>query len=272
MARRFRIGLRHHDGDVGGGRCGREPFLAVEHIVALAILDGGGLHAGRVGAGGFLGHRIADALFAIDQRLQVFLFLEVRAVGEQRQHGRIVRALRIHRQRAEMAVAEFHLHQRVCEGAEAHAAMLDREERKPEALLAGFRAQLFQYGLVGLAGRHFLFGGKALVLHPEAHALAHFLGVFRNREIDGHSFSPCSFEREANPEPAGGKDCLRVRPGSRRVRGTGRPAGPPGRRRCGLRPRGFQPSIRDVGSRARPRRGCRPSSGPGGAGSFGRCR
>ena len=190
-------------------------------------------------------------------------------MGEQRQHGGIVRALRIHRQGAEMAVAELHLDEGIGEGPEAHAAMLDRKEGKPQALRAGFLAKLFQHGLVGLAGRHLLLCGDALVLNPQAHALAHFLGVFRNREVDGHSFSPCSFDREANPDDRGRKDCLRVRRwrDSPRVQGTSRQRARPGRRPYGRRRPESRGSIPGAGTRARPRQGFRPSSEPDGAGS-----
>ena len=85
-----------------------------------------------------------------------------------------------------MALAELHLHEGVGEGAEPHAAMFDGDEGQPETLRAGLLAQVREHGLVGLAGGHFLFGGDAFFLHPLAHALADFLGVVRNGEIDGH--------------------------------------------------------------------------------------
>ena len=186
VARRVRIGLGHDDGDIGGaGRAG-EPFLAIQDIVALAVFYGCRLHAGGVGAGSLFGHRVADALFAIEQRLEIFLFLEVGAVGEQREHGRIIGALRIHREGAEMALAEFHLDQRIGEGAEAHAAMLGGDERQPEALCTGLLAQFGQHGLVGLTGSHFLFGGDAFILHPLTDAFADFFCIIRNGEIDSH--------------------------------------------------------------------------------------
>jgi hypothetical protein len=94
-----------------------ENHFAVQHVAVVAFLLGAGLHAGRVGAGGFLRHRVTDALFAVQQRLQELLFLILRAVFEQRQHRRVVRALRVHRQGAEIAFAEFHLNQRVGERA-----------------------------------------------------------------------------------------------------------------------------------------------------------
>ena len=138
-------------------------------------------------------------------------------MGQQRQHGRVVRALRVHGKRAQMALPQFHLHQRIGERPEPHAAMLNREEGQPQPLGAGFGAQLGQHFLVGLAICHFLLGRDAFLLHPFAHALAYFLGLFRYREINRHVSLPCLYDREASAErrarkPDFASDGLKARP------------------------------------------------------------
>ena len=137
VARRVRIGLRHHQRDVGDGGGGGKPFLAVEHVIFVAVLHRAGLHAGGVGAGGLFRHRKADALVAVEQRLQELFLLVLGAMRENRQHRGVVGALRVHRQRAERAFAELHLHQRVGERAEAHAAIFLRDERDTTAPARG---------------------------------------------------------------------------------------------------------------------------------------
>ena len=67
VARGVWIGHRHHQGHVGGAGGGGEPLLAVEDVVLVAVLHRGGLHARGVGACGFLCHREADALVAVEQ-------------------------------------------------------------------------------------------------------------------------------------------------------------------------------------------------------------
>jgi hypothetical protein len=66
-----------------------------------------------VAAGRHVGHRIADALFAVQQRLEELLLLIVGAIRQQGQHGGVVGALGVHRQGAQMALAQLHLHQGV---------------------------------------------------------------------------------------------------------------------------------------------------------------
>ena len=186
MARRVWIGLRHDECDVGNARGGREPFLAVQDIGVVALLLRARLHAGGVGARGFLRHRIADALLAVQERLEEFLFLEVRTVLKQGEHGRVVRTLRVHRQRAEIAFAKLHLHQRVGERAKPHAAIFLRDERAPQPLRACFLAQFRQRGLVVRAVEQLFLGGAALVFHPLAHLRANGLGFRRNFKVDRH--------------------------------------------------------------------------------------
>ena len=101
--------------------------------------------------------------------LRNFSFWYVGAVCEQRQHRGVVGALRVQRERAEVALAKLHLHERVGERAEAHAAVLRRNERAPESLGAGLRAQLAEHFLVG-AVLQLLLGRDAFVLHELADA------------------------------------------------------------------------------------------------------
>ena len=68
VARRVRIGLRHHQRHVGDAGGGREPLLAVQDIILVAVLHCRGLHAGGVGARRLFRHREADALVAVEQR------------------------------------------------------------------------------------------------------------------------------------------------------------------------------------------------------------
>ena len=77
VARRVRIGLGHHQRHVGDAGGGGEPFFAVEDVIFVAVLHRRGLHARGIGAGRLLGHREADALVAVEQRLQEFFLLIV---------------------------------------------------------------------------------------------------------------------------------------------------------------------------------------------------
>ena len=137
VARRVRIGLGHHQRHVGDAGGGGKPLLAVEDVVLVAVLHRRGLHAGGVGAGGLLGHREADALVAVEQGFEELFLLIFRAVGEDRHHRGVVGPLRVHRQRAEHALAELHLHQRVGERTEPHAAIFLRHPRAPQAAARG---------------------------------------------------------------------------------------------------------------------------------------
>ena len=137
VARRVRIGLGHHQRHVGDAGGGGKPLLAVQDVILVAVLHRRGLHAGGVGAGGFLGHREADALVAVEQGFEELLLLIFRAVGKDRHHRGVVGPLRVHRQRAEHALAELHLHQRVGQRTEAHAAIFLRHPRAPQARARG---------------------------------------------------------------------------------------------------------------------------------------
>ena len=185
VARRVRIGLGHHQRHVGDAGGGGKPLFAVENVIFVAVLHGGGLHAGGIGAGRLLRHREADALVAVEQGLEKFFLLIFGAVLENRHHRGVVGALRVHRQRAEHAFAELHLHQRVGERAEAHAAIFLGNERAPQALRARLLAQLGQH-FVERLGVQFLFRGNAFVVHPFADFFADRLGFGRDFEIDRH--------------------------------------------------------------------------------------
>ena len=97
VARRVRIGLGHDEGNIGDACGARKPFLAVQDIFVVAGFLGARLHARGVRAGRFLGHRIADALFAVQQWLQELFLLIFGAVLKQSKHGGVVGPLRVHR-------------------------------------------------------------------------------------------------------------------------------------------------------------------------------
>ena len=185
VPRRVRVGLGHDQRHVGDAGRGGKPLLAVEDIVLVAVLHGRGLHAGGIGAGSFLGHREADPLVAIEQRFEELFLLIFRAVGEDRHHRGIVRPLRVHRQRAEHALAELHLHQRIRQRAEAHAAIFLRHPRAPQAARAGLGPQRAEHFGERL-GVEFLFRGDALIMDPLADFFADRLGFGRDFEIDRH--------------------------------------------------------------------------------------
>ena len=157
--------LRHHQRHVGdaGGR--REPFLAVEDVVLVAVLHRRRLHAGGVGAGGLLRHREADALVAVEQGFEELFLLIFRAVGEDRHHRGVIGPLRVHRQRAEHALAELHLHQRIGERPEAHAAIFLRHPRAPQALGAGLFPQRPSTSASGLVSSSFSAGMHSSCTH-----------------------------------------------------------------------------------------------------------
>ena len=186
MPGRVGIGLGHDQRDVGDAGGGREPLLAVQHVSGVALFLRAGLHAGRVGARRLLGHRVADALLAVQQGFKEFLLLIVGAVLQQRQHGRVVGTLRVHRQSAEIALAQLHLHQRVGERAKAHAAIFLRNEGAPQALRPRLLAQFAQDRLVVAAVDQLLLRRHAFVMHPFAHFFADRFGFRRNLEVDGH--------------------------------------------------------------------------------------
>ena len=189
MARRIRVGLGHHQRHVGDAGGGGKPFLAIEDVVGVAVLHRARLHAGRVGARGLLRHREANALVAVEQRLEEFFLLIVGAVRHDRHHRGVVGPLRVHRQRAQRTFAEFHLHQRVGERAEAHAAVFLRDERAPQALRARLLPQLPEH-FVERLGVEFLLRGDAFFLHPFADLFADRLGLGRDFEIDRHRLFP----------------------------------------------------------------------------------
>ena len=186
VARRIRIGARHHHGQIGGAGGGREPLLPVHDIIAVAVLHRGGAHAGGIGARGLLGHRIADALFAVQEGFQIFLLLKLRPMRQQGEHRRIIRPLAVHRQRTKVALPQLHLHQRVGERAQPHAAMFLGNERQPQALRPRLGPQRVQHGLVISAFVQLLFRRPAFIIHPLPNPFANGLGFGWNLEIDRH--------------------------------------------------------------------------------------
>ena len=152
----------------------------------VAILDRARLHPGRVCAGCFLGHRVADALLAIEERLEELLLLVICTVSEQRQHSRVIGSLAVHRQRAEVARAKLHLHQRVGKRAEPHSSMFLRNKGQPQTLRAGLGPQPCEQLLKIAALLELLFSRNAFIMHPLADFFADGLCFGGNLEIDGH--------------------------------------------------------------------------------------
>jgi len=106
-------------------------------------------------------------------------------MGQDRQHRSVVRPLRVHRQRPERTLAEFHLHQRVGERAEAHAAIFLRDERAPQPLRSRFLPQRRKHVIERLRIQ-LLLGRNAFVMHPLPHLFPDRLGLRWNFEIDRH--------------------------------------------------------------------------------------
>ena len=73
---RFSISVRddHGDEEAGVAGVGGEPLVAVDHPL-VAVLHGGGLEERGVGAGVRLGHGVARADLAVEQRLEIPLLL-----------------------------------------------------------------------------------------------------------------------------------------------------------------------------------------------------
>ena len=189
VARRVRVGLGHHERDVGdaGGRT--EPLLAVQDPL-VAVEDRRRLHPGGVRAGRLLRHRVADAFLAVQQRLQVLLLLFVRAVLDEREHGGVVGTLGVEGEGAEEALAEFHLHERVGQRPQSHASLLHGHERTPQALGARLLPQSGEH-LVEVVRRADFLRGVTFLLHELADLVAHGPGVFRYLEIDHVGFPCC---------------------------------------------------------------------------------
>src|SRR6185295_539637 len=78
----------------------------------------------------------------------------------------------------------LHLHQRVGEWTESHAAIFLRDEGTPEALLARLLAQLAEDRLVVAAVEQLLLRRLALLVHPFAHSLTDRFCLRRNFKIE----------------------------------------------------------------------------------------
>jgi hypothetical protein len=192
VARAFGVGARHDQGQVGdaGGR--GEPLLAVQHVVLVAVLDRRWCACRWRRRPSLLGHRVADALLAVQQRLEELLLLVRGAVGDQRQDGGVVRALAVHAEGADVALAQLHLHQGVGQRAQAHAAVLLGHEGHPQALCAGLGPQVVDHLLEAGLVLDLVLGRDALVMHPLAHLLADGLGLGGDLEVDRHGGAPNS--------------------------------------------------------------------------------
>ena len=188
VAGRVRVGLGHHQRDVGHARGRAEPLLAVQDPL-VAVEDRRRLHARGVRAGRLLRHRVADALLAVQQRLQVLLLLVVRAVLDEREHRGVVGALGVEREGAEVALAQLHLHERVGQRPQSHAPFLHGHERTPEPLGARLLPQPGQHVVEVVSRAHFL-GRVTFLLHELADLVADGPGVFRYLEIDHVESSP----------------------------------------------------------------------------------
>ena len=150
----------------------------------IAAQVGAGLHRRRIGAGGPLGHRKTDSDFTIDQRTQVLLLLRWRAVLEQRDHRRVLRAHTVHGPRAEMreGSTDLDLHDRVGKMSEAHPTPLDRDERTPQTLLASCGLKLRDDVKEG-AVANLAFGGEHDLVDELSDSRPHRLDIRRQLEI-----------------------------------------------------------------------------------------
>ncbi len=107
---------------------------------------------------------------------------------EEREHGGIVGTLGVERQRAEKALAELHLDQRVGQGLEPHAPVLLGDEGAPQALAAGLASELGKH-LVEVLRRALSLRGHALLLHERTHLGTDGFGLGWYLEIDHWSLS-----------------------------------------------------------------------------------
>ena len=68
MARRIRIRLRHNDSDVSDIRRRDIPLVTIQNVV-IAHLNGRRFHARCIGTSTLFGHRVANALLALNKWL-----------------------------------------------------------------------------------------------------------------------------------------------------------------------------------------------------------
>ena len=94
---------RDHPDAVGAVVAADEDLLAVDHVL-VAVADGGGRHAGQVGAGAGLGQELPGAHLAAVDRRQERLLLLLGAPDEDRRRAQPAAAVVVRRQREADAV------------------------------------------------------------------------------------------------------------------------------------------------------------------------
>src|SRR5208337_2112898 len=196
-AMRRRVGVRHdhRDREARANRVGREPLVAVDHVV-VAVANGAGLELGRIGACGIrLGHREAGAHLAVETGLEPFLFLLGRAELGQDFHVAGIGRHTVERARADRAAAHQLAQGSILVVIEAGAVFAGQKE-VPKALGLGFFADVLEalgLGMSALAylAPNFLFDGIDVLVHEVGDALAQLFGFGGQRKVH---FDP----REAN--------------------------------------------------------------------------
>ena len=197
---RVGVGDRHHDQEVRHRRVGGEPLAAVDDPL-VAVEHRGGLEQRRVRAGGVrLGHRERGLQVAGQQRVQPLLLLVLRA--GQREDLRVARVGRrvAEHDRGERRRAEDLVHQAELDLAEALAAELGVQVRRPQAALAHLLLQRRDQppeGVVAELAEDRL-DRPDLLAHEGAHPVQLLLELGLGREIPGHACVPPS---ESVPVP-----------------------------------------------------------------------
>ena len=191
VARRLRIGLGHHERQLGGAGTAGEPLLAVQHPV-VAVAHGRRLHPRGVGTGGLLGHREADPDVAVDERLEVALLLVLGAVLDERDHRGVLRTHAVEgpgREHGEGAT-DLDLHDGVGQVPEPHAAPLLGDERAPQALRPGLALQLADDVEVRPRA-HLRLGGEHVVIDELRHPRPQRVDVLGDLEVNHLSDHAC---------------------------------------------------------------------------------
>jgi NAD(P)-dependent dehydrogenase (short-subunit alcohol dehydrogenase family) len=151
--------------------------------MSVAVEHGAGLHAGGVRPSRLLGHAEADARLALDQRPQVFLFLRLGAMFQDRQHRGVIRPLAVHRPRGQMAARHLDLDDGVGEWSQAHASPRRGHVGAPQSRPTRFLLQRREH-LVGRPPVQLLLGRQAHLLHELAHPLPERLRLRRDLKVD----------------------------------------------------------------------------------------
>ena len=189
VAVRVGVGDRHDDQEVGDRRVGGEPLAAVDDPV-VAVLDGARLQQRRVAARGVgLGHRERRAQVAGQQRVQPLLLLVLRA-GQREDLGVArVRRLVAERDRRERLRAEDLVHQAELDLAEALAAEVGRQVRRPQAALADLLLQRRDRALEAVLAElvEDRLERPDLLAHEVAHPVELLLELGLGGEVPGHA-------------------------------------------------------------------------------------